>query len=538
MAVAELGSPCVTQCRKLSVLPDKVVHLLSKFGRSALLRRHAGGVGAFMKNFVRRASAFAGHLWREFAGSWRRALISFCAGLVVLALIRIPVVERSIIGEPDREMLSTAFKLTKDAVVGDGPPAVLLDIDDATLRQQTYVPVRPGREPTASAPRGMLADLLKFILATPSSSMPGAVIVDVDIGAPAPDDPQGSEALRQALENWAATPHAPRLIIAREAFAPAVLGLEGESPTLPQTDYDPIVAKAQNIHWSTVRVLADLHGTVREFLPFQCVVQNGRVAPLYSAALLASEALSGKPPAGSPAALAFEEAPKACANSHAHAHAANHHMDEDGEVIHFQLSLAPRHEEPAWALLPASWPGFKTCGADSDASVFRRVSASDILAAGPDAGREFLCRRLAIIGGTNSVANDFQQTPLHMMSGPMILTNAVRGISGTDGGLRQAGFPAQIAALLCISLMITFGFAVSRALRERYHHRKSRASHWAHHVVLLPLNPVVINLLIGLAAHWVGVAILLVTLKYGFWGFMSAPAFGAAVAETIQEFSE
>lgn len=479
---------------------------------------------------------------REFASQWRRTLISFAAGLVVLALIRFPIIERSIIGEPDREMLASAFKLTKDAVVGSGPPAVLLDIDDATLREQTYAPVQRGRQPTASAPRGMVADLLKFILAAPANRMPGAVIVDVDIGAPAPDSPQGVAALREVLQAWAATPHAPQLMIAREAFAPDVLGLEGETLTLPASDYDDIVDKAANIHWSTVKVLGDLHGEVREFLPYQCVVQNGQVAPLYSAVLMASRTLGGPPPAGSPAAEAWEEG-AACAHqqaegSHGHGHGHGPIMDREGEVIHYQLSLAPRHAEPAWAPLPATWAGFQTCGAGSDASVFRRVSAADILGAGQEASHDFLCRRLAIIGGTNALANDFQQTPLHQMSGPMILTNAVRGVVGSNGGLRQAGLPAQVIALFFVCMLISFGFAVSRALRERYHHRKSRASHWTHHVMLLPLNPVIVNIAVGLAAHWVGVGFLLVTLKYGYWGFMSAPAFGAAVAETIQEFSE
>ncbi len=489
-----------------------------------------------MKRLVRRAFALAEHIWREFSAHWRRALISFCAGLVVLALIRIPVVERSIIGEPDREMLASAFKLTKDAVVGDGPPVVLLDIDDATLREQRYAPVPPGHEPTASAPRGMVADLLNYILAAPPERRPSAVIVDVDIGAPAPDATQGAAALRQALLAWAATPGAPRLIIAREAFAPDILGLPGETLTLPASDYDDIVDKAANIRWATVKVLADLHGEVREFLPYQCVVQNGRVTPLYSAALQAREALAGPPPKGSPPARALEEAPKACASGPDREERLQ--LDEEGQVIHFQLSLPPRHPEPGWAPLPRDWPGFKICGADSDTSVFRRVSASDILAAGKDASHDILCRRLAIIGGTNAVANDFQETPLHMMAGPMILTNAVRGISGASGGLRQAGLPAQIAALFCVSMLISLGFALSRAFRERYHHRKSKANHWTHHVLLLPLNPVIVNIGVGLAAHWVGVGFLLVTLKYGFWGFMSAPAFGAAVAETIQEFSE
>ncbi len=472
-----------------------------------------------------------GPIWRQFTSHWRRALTSFGAGLVVLMLMHLPLVEASIIGEPDREMLATAFKVKADAVVGTGGPAVLLDIDDDTLRAQTYVPVQPGREPTASAPRGMVADLLRFVQSAPLQRGAAAVIVDVDIGAPAPDDPQGTAALRDALQQWSADPRAPQLIIAREAFAPKVLGLEGEHQTLPTTDYDDLVAKAPNIRWGSVKMLADHHGVIHEFLPYQCVEQGGALRPLYSAVLLASGAIAGAPPAGSPSARALAEAPEHCASD-------RHDHNEHGQVINFQLSLDPHREEPDWASVDPNWLGFKTCGAGSDTSVFRRLSAADVLAAGPDAARDFLCRRLVIIGGTNQVANDFQQTPLHMMPGPLILVNAVRGVEGSGGGLRQAGLVAQITALFCISLLISFGFAVSRAAHEHYHHQKAKARHWSHHVALFPLNPVVLNLLVGLMAHWIGVGVLLVTLKYGYWGFLSAPAFGSAVAETIQEFSE
>jgi hypothetical protein len=57
-------------------------------------------------------------------------------------------------------------------------------------------------------------------------------------------------------------------------------------------------------------------------------------------------------------------------------------------------------------------------------------------------------------------------------------------------------------------------------------------------LVLLPLNPVVLNLGVAFIAHWLGVALMLVALKVGYWGFLSGPAVGSALAETIQDFTD
>ena len=190
-------------------------------------------------------------------------------------------------------MLSNAFKIRADVIVGHGDPAVLLDIDDRTLRDQQYQPLPSGWEPNASAPRALIAELLEYVRAAPAAKAPKAVVVDVDLGAPTPGDAAGVDKLKKALTDWAATPTAPTLIIAREAFPPSVVGLQGSVLALPTTAYDDVVATAPNIYWSTVKVLADYSGVVHEFLPFQCVQQNGRVQPLYSAALLAYGAMQG-----------------------------------------------------------------------------------------------------------------------------------------------------------------------------------------------------------------------------------------------------
>ena len=55
-------------------------------------------------------------------------------------------------------------------------------------------------------------------------------------------------------------------------------------------------------------------------------------------------------------------------------------------------------------------------------------------------------------------------------------------------------------------------------------------------MAIISLNPIVMNGMIAVTAHLAGIGLLLVTLNFGLWGFLSAPAFAAAITQTIQEF--
>jgi glycine/D-amino acid oxidase-like deaminating enzyme len=48
----------------------------------------------------------------------------------------------------------------------------------------------------------------------------------------------------------------------------------------------------------------------------------------------------------------------------------------------------------------------------------------------------------------------------------------------------------------------------------------------------------VLNLAVAFIAHWLGVAMMLVALQFGYWGFLSGPVVGSALAETIQDFTD
>ncbi len=463
---------------------------------------------------------------------WVRATITFLVGALVLVLIRIPIVESSFIGEPDREMLETAFKLRGNLFVGSGDPILLMDIDNETIRDDVEHPVQKGREPSSQASRGLVADLLQYILTAPPNQVPKAVMLDVDLAAPTPGDPLGNARLHKVLETWAATPTAPALMISREAFIPEVVGLEGKIPALPTSDYDDVVDRAPNIYWGEVRVLADMHGVVNEMMPYQCVLKDGHIEPLFASAILTYAVLQGgKIPPKSKVRTWLDEAGPHCKNR---PDEPLHH----GDQINYHLSLERGEETQTWPDLRPDWPGFRTCGRNGDRAVFRQLPASAIQAAGPDASHDVLCRRLVVIGGTNDVAADFQQTPMHDMAGAMVLANSVRGLQLSNGGLKQAALPIQLGVLLVVSIVITTGFTVSRLARRRYRLHRSNAKHWMHKLALLPLNPILLNWTIAFGAHWVGVGLLIWSLDLGYWGFLSGPAFGAAMAEAIQDFTD
>jgi len=463
---------------------------------------------------------------------YRRFLISFIAGLVVLGAMRVPAINRSMFGEPDRLMMETAFKMRADLVTG-GDPALLIDIDDQTISdiRQTGGAVRA---PSATAPRGVLADTLEYIRTAPPGVGAQAVIVDIDLATPTPGDEANAAKLHEVLAAWARTPSAPPLMLARQSFPDSLMGGDGNHLVLPASDYDDVVDPAPNIFWANVKMMADQNSIVREFLPYECVQGPHGPFILYSASLLAYGFLQGDlMPSDAPVNHWIKDSKTDCANP-------NHTPILHGELINYHLSLGKGENGKVWPELPPSWKGFKRCGSATDKAVFRRISAGDVAAAGPDASHELICQRLVVIGGTNAAASDFEQTPLNEMAGPVIMINAVRGLELSGGGLRRVPTWLQLTALLLVSAMITMGFWITRVIRENYLALKSRhqqKSFWVR-IRLLPFNPVVLNWAFAFAAHWVGIGLLLLALDRGYWGYLSAPAFASAAVGAMQEFAD
>jgi len=145
---------------------------------------------------------------------------------------------------------------------------------------------------------------------------------------------------------------------------------------------------------------------------------------------------------------------------------------------------------------------------------------------------------VVIIGGTNGAAGDFEQTPLNEMNGSVILANAVRGLELTHGGMRAIPLLFQILLLALISLAFSASALATERARRHYRtlKRGSRKRKLSGRLSVMVLNPIILNGLIAATAHCIGIAILMVSLNFGFWGFLSAPAFAAAITETVQEF--
>jgi CHASE2 domain-containing sensor protein len=482
--------------------------------------------------FVRALVRIRQHLARMTTS--RRFIVSFLAGLVVLGAMRVPAINRSMFGQPDREMMQSAFKMRAD-LIRKGDPAIMVDVDDQTISAVGAGAAGPARAPSATAPRGVIADTLDYIRTSPAGKGPKAVVVDVDFATPTPGDEAGAAKLHKVLDDWGHTPTAPPLILARQAFPDSVLGGDGSAIVLPVTDFDDVVVPAPNIFWAQVKMMADQDGVVREFLPYECVKNAGGGPPvLYSAVLLAYGFMQdGVIPPGSPAKTWLEKAKHDC--SKAQAEPVSH-----GELINYHLSLGKGENGRVWPDVAPDWKGFGPCGAGADRSVFRRLSASDVAAAGPDASHDLLCGRLVIVGGTNAVAADFEQTPLNEMAGPMIIVNSVRGLELSDGGLKRVPLWIQLTTLLVVSTAITSGFLVTGRIREHWLHLKTRhrgQSIWFR-LRLLPFNPVVLNWAFAFAAHWTGIGLLLISLDHGYWGYLSAPAFASAAVGAMQEFAD
>jgi CHASE2 domain-containing sensor protein len=470
---------------------------------------------------------------------WRRFIVSSVVGLMILGVMRLPAVDRSMLGQPDREMMETAFKMRADLGGGVADPALLIDIDDSSLAgslpqaAQGNMPAAPS----ATTPRAIVADVLEYIRTAPANEAPKAVLLDMDVATPTPGDEAGVAKLRTVLDAWARTPTAPMLAMSRESFPDNVYGGQGNSLVLPATPYDDIVWPASNIEWGTPKVLGDQNGVMREVLPYECVRTAVGTRPLYSVALQAYNALqNGQIPPDAPVSNWLNNAKKNC-------EMAQPPPIIHGELINYHLSLGKGENSRVWPDLPPTWPGFKTCGQDTDHAIFRRLSAADVAAAGQagaEASHAVLCGRLVLIGGTNYVASDFQQTPLNEMSGTVILANATRGLQLSNGGLRRVPWPIQISTLLLVSLMITGGFTVTRRIRDHYLGLKDKHRHssiWVR-LRLTPFNPVVLNWAFAFAAHWFGISLLIFAMGHGYWGYLSAPAFAAAATGAMQEFAD
>ncbi|HYD04258.1 MAG TPA: hypothetical protein VEC60_00950, partial [Reyranella sp.] len=89
----------------------------------------------------------------------RRFAVTLGAGVLIMIAMQFPVVEQSMLGNPDRAMVNTAFKLRADLFAGEGDPVLFIDFDDRTTAQSTSA---EGwfRAPEARTNRQLLADIL------------------------------------------------------------------------------------------------------------------------------------------------------------------------------------------------------------------------------------------------------------------------------------------------------------------------------------------------------------------------------------------
>ena len=102
----------------------------------------------------------------------RRFLVTIGAGILTLIAMQFPIVEQSLLGNPDRSMVNTAFKLRADLFSGSGDPVLFIDFDDRS------VAIPPSdewpRAPVGMTPRETLLKILEFIRTAPPQDQAGA----------------------------------------------------------------------------------------------------------------------------------------------------------------------------------------------------------------------------------------------------------------------------------------------------------------------------------------------------------------------------
>ena len=444
----------------------------------------------------------------------------------MLGAMQVRQIEQSPLGDTDRQMMDSAFKLGAN-LVASGDPMLFIDIDDQTIAAQSGTTDWPTNPPVTT-PRAVLAEVLGYLLSAPAGKGALAVILDVDIGNHAPGDEAGVAELHAVLERWNKTPGSPPLFVARDPYPASIFQRSGDESILPATTFDDLVRANEKISWSTPRVLVDRGGVIREFAPFECVSTRTGQSTLFSPALLAYATIEGKALTSAPVERWFSEAKRACAGP------VSGPLTQ-GELIDYNLTT----EEGVGSPIPnvsRNWPGFKICG-DVSPTTFRSISAGDVVSYAPDTPTAQVCRRIVVIGGTNAAANDWDLTPLGMMNGSLILINAIRGLEISGGGLRQLPLWLQLSVLALLSLAISEGFDLAARIRNHYrlliavHQRDSPlAKLW-----LLPFNPWVLGAVFSVVAYLVGVAMLTVAFIHGYWAYFSIPAVAASAAGALQQ---
>ena len=277
-------------------------------------------------------------------------------------------------------------------------------------------------------------------------------------------------------------------------------------------------------------MLTDLTRVVREIPVPDCVDTSTGARPLLSDALLMYRAAAGGSlPADAPVARLF-------VNSCAHGAAAPE-THERGELINFHFTFPPGTPLQNYGREPADWPGYKACGKDDGGDVIQVVSAAVVEDAWADADPGILCKRLVLIGGTNELGGDFQNTPIGQMAGVMILGNAIRGLQGTGGGLHAVPILIQFGVVGIVSALMWAIFHLTSNLRDHYIAIRARddGKNINARIIGVLLNPFAIRWVLNYATFFVGIFAMVTAIDRGYWGYVSAPAFTAYFAGLLQQ---
>jgi hypothetical protein len=482
-------------------------------------RSTPGRIEATMKTPERpEGPEFHGHSIRQSA--WFRQNIDFFRAMLlaigVWAILQVPLVDRTFLWEPDRQMLATAFKLRQGVVEVNAPPVAWIEVGDGPLNSTLAAP-------PAVVSRKQVETALRYA----RGSRAAAVILDIDL-AFQDGDPAANAALASELERWATAKDAPPLLLVRELMP------ESGVYHLPPTPFDNIVAGSARIEWVSANLCVDERQQVRSIPGPQSYVTADTTPGIMPGVVDATLSFTGAEvpdlaASADPCSLkaTFDEPRphERLIDWHIGANAAGS-RGESGAPAVVDMSGNPR--------VSSDWTGIKACGLSEAPYALKPLPGQDIPQDDGPVDTSKLCGAIVIIGADSALHPDNAWTPLGVMSGPLILANAIRGsLAGGVTITRRDSLSSLLfqLAILALFVFVTFrGFALVESIRTLLRRpTKGRSRGGLSRLALWLTNPLVMKFLFSIAAFWLGAALTAFTLKWGLWGALSAPTYIAAL---------
>jgi hypothetical protein len=442
--------------------------------------------------------------------------------LAFWAFLQLPGMDRTFLWEPDRQMLANAFKLRQGIAALNAPPVVWLEVGGKeTDKDKVPLPAIVPREEIVAALRGV------------RESSAAVVVLDVDLAFQDQDESSNIQ-LENELKNWANEKSTPILLLAR-----GLVKLP-ENSILPPTRYDSILEKSKRMFWVSANLCRDERAQVRSipgpetYLDIDAgpkVLLNVVDATVKAAGGVTSNRSAEQIPCVPKPILEDPWPQERLIDWHIPNPNGDAGLKQNSEGI---VVNTPR--------VGLKWKLPETCGSGSERAIdaFQYVSSEDLSKIrGSDQLNNFhaaLCGRIVIIGADSALHVDQSWTPIGVLSGPVILANAIRG-AFADGISESSRYSIQslffqLLILILFVILTDRGFNRIETFRltlRRIAPASIKLPRYVRDIGLSLSHPLAVKLLFSIIAFWVAASVTAIGLNWGLWGALSAPTYVAAL---------